>query len=334
MAGIRSLRAFSFHRLLTPSFTCRRTPDAYLVRSETISRPIPELGFPLPWRAGQASSYHGGCGGVKELRELSASFSCQRDFQVEKCVSIYDIQGIYHPSQALVRTPFLFTIGDRGFAKAVSLPPQMQKPMRLRVYMGSPGIIAEPYKPRPPPLPLIRRWFTKEGWQIRKENLLAMLKTSFVIAKLRQKSKGYTQSKFYREASDLYRQINYALAQGDRSVLRQLVTDTVLTGMKKELKHRETSWAQVHWELVGPIKKIRTLQGRLVGVDQTKNLDNSFAQLTLRIISNQKFAAYDKHGKLVAGDLEKELTVEDIWVFEKHLTQPEAKWRLCGRLSV
>jgi hypothetical protein len=36
--------------------------------------------------------------------------------------------------------------------------------------------------------------------------------------------------------------------------------------MKKELKHRETSWAQVHWELVGPIKKIRTLQGRLVCV--------------------------------------------------------------------
>jgi hypothetical protein len=78
MAGIRSLRAFSFHRLLTQSFTCRRTPDAYLVRSETISRPIPEFGFPLPWRAGQASSYHGGCGGIKELRELSASFSCQR----------------------------------------------------------------------------------------------------------------------------------------------------------------------------------------------------------------------------------------------------------------
>jgi len=30
-----------------------------------------------------------------------------------------------------VRTPFLFTIGDRGFAKAVSLPPQMQKPVSI-----------------------------------------------------------------------------------------------------------------------------------------------------------------------------------------------------------
>jgi hypothetical protein len=36
--------------------------------------------------------------------------------------------------------------------------------------------------------------------------------------------------------------------------------------MKKELKHiREQAWARVHWELVGPLKTIRTLQGRLVG---------------------------------------------------------------------
>jgi len=35
--------------------------------------------------------------------------------------------------------------------------------------------------------------------------------------------------------------------------------------MKKELKHREQAWARVQWELVGPLKSIRTLQGRLVG---------------------------------------------------------------------
>lgn len=57
-------------------------------------------------------------------------------------------------------------------------------------------------------------------------------------------------------------------------------------------------------------------------------------QLTLRILSKQKFAAYDKRGKLVAGDPDKELLVEDYWVFEKPLLKTEAKWRLCGRLSV
>jgi hypothetical protein len=90
------------------------------------------------------------------------------------------------------------------------------------------------------------------------------------LAKIRQKTKGYSQAKFYREATDLYKevssswvfvivffihvgnllgfsfiknikkpkcnvsgnllvQINSALAQGDRSVLRNLVTDKVLT---------------------------------------------------------------------------------------------------------
>lgn len=223
--------------------------------------------------------------------------------------------------------------GDRGFAKAVSLPPQLQKPMKLRVYMGSPGVIGEPWKPLPPPLPFLKRWFTKEGWKIRKQNWQGMLKTGFTLAKIRQKTKGYSQTKFYRDASDLYKEINHALASGDRSALRQLCTDNVLTVMKKELKHREQAWARVHWELVGPLKSIRTLQGRLIGIDQ-KNMDTAFAQLTLRIVSNQKFAAYDKQGKIVAGDPEKELTVEDIWVFERQISHPELRWKLCARLSV
>lgn len=205
--------------------------------------------------------------------------------------------------------------------------------MKLRVYMGSPGVIGEPWKPLPPPLPFLKRWFTKEGWKIRKQNIQGMLKTGFTLAKIRQKTKGYSQTKFYRDATDLYKEINNALAAGDRTALRQLVTDNVLTAMKKELKHRELAWARVHWELVGPLKSIRTLQGRLIGIDQ-KNMDTAFAQLTLRIVSTQRFAAYDKQGKLVAGDPEKELTVEDIWVFERQISHPELRWKLCGRLSV
>lgn len=241
--------------------------------------------------------------------------------------------GGFHQRQDMIALQRSAVRGDRGFAKAVALPPQMQKPMKLRVYMGSPGVIGEPWKPHPPPLPFLKRWFTKEGWKIRRQNVQGMLKTGFTLAKIRQKTKGYSQTKFYRDASDLYKEINSALAAGDRSALRQLVTDSVLTTMKKELKHREQAWARVQWELVGPLKTIRTLQGRLIGIDQ-KNMDTAFAQLTLRIISNQKFAAYDKQGKLVAGDPEKELKVEDIWVFERQISHPELRWKLCGRLSV
>lgn len=28
-----------------------------------------------------------------------------------------------------------------------------------------------------------------------------------------------------------------------------------------------------------------------------------------------------------------QIDVEDVWVFERHLLQPEAQWRLCGQLA-
>jgi hypothetical protein len=35
---------------------------------------------------------------------------------------------------------------------------------------------------------------------------LWQLKTGFTLAKIRQKTKGYSQTKFYRDASDLYKE--------------------------------------------------------------------------------------------------------------------------------
>ncbi|KAJ7522701.1 hypothetical protein O6H91_18G023300 [Diphasiastrum complanatum] len=221
--------------------------------------------------------------------------------------------------------------GKRGFAK-VAVPPNMQHGVKLKLYLGSSGMIGEPYK-RPPSLPFFQRWLTIEGWKLRKEYIMGQLKTGYTLAKLRQKNRGYSQQKFYHDASDLYKKVNVALAQGDRSSLRQLVTDNLFSVMKNELKHREASWPRVEWELVGHVKKIRTLQARMIGFEKS-NPDNAFVQITLKLLSNQKFMAYDAQGKLVAGDKDKELLVEDIWVFEKPLLLSDAKWRLCGRISI
>lgn len=44
-----------------------------------------------------------------------------------------------------------------------------------------------------------------------------------------------------------------------------------------------------------------------------------FAQLTVKIPSGQQFAAYDAKGTKLAGDPKRELSVQDIWVFERSL---------------
>ena len=45
----------------------------------------------------------------------------------------------------------------------------------------------------------------------------------------------------------------------------------------------------------------------------------AFVQLTARIPSQQAFAAYDARGKLIQGDPDKAVPVDDVWVFERTL---------------
>jgi large subunit ribosomal protein L45 len=60
-----------------------------------------------------------------------------------------------------------------------------------------------------------------------------------------------------------------------------------------------------------------------------------YAQLTVRIPSQQRFAAYDRAGRLLAGSPDAVMEVEDYWVFEHALRKsPANRWRLAGRLSI
>lgn len=229
----------------------------------------------------------------------------------------------------LFRTnPFLFQ--KHGFARVAATPPHLQRQMGMKIYQGSPGVLIDPYRVRTR-FPFFKRWFTREGWQQIRESLLFQLKTALAVAKLRQIT-GYNKKRTYEKVSTLYKQINKAIAEGDRNALRLLVTENMLSVLKKELKQREGVWARVHWETVGPLK-LQTLQGRLGAADR-KSTDKGIIQLTLMIISNQKFGAFDQDGKLVAGDPSKQILVEDIWVFEINLGTVQKNWRLCGRITI
>ncbi|KAL6570254.1 hypothetical protein OROMI_014768 [Orobanche minor] len=180
-----------------------------------------------------------------------------------------------------------------------------------------------------------------------------MLKSAYAIAKLRKS--GYSQKKFYEEAVDLFKEINTQMSNGDKGLLRKLVTENMYSAIKNEIKQREAVWSHIYWKLLMPIVKIRTLRARLIlsiGVDRN-DLNKVFVQLTLEFLSKQivtninsewtfdylshlswKFEAYNSSGAVVAGDKGKEVLVRDLWVFEKSLFHQGAYWRLCGRINV
>ncbi|KAM7279791.1 hypothetical protein ACFE04_006925 [Oxalis oulophora] len=222
-----------------------------------------------------------------------------------------------------------FVSHKRTTMTQVRAPAQARQMGAVQVSMSSPGFIYEPYEVRER-LPFWKRWFTKTGWRRIKEDVVLELKSAYAIAKLRKT--GYSKDKFYKEAAQMYKEINTLIANGNKTAIRKPVTDKMHSELKNEIKQRESLlWSKIYWEMVEPIVSIRTLRARLIGVDRN-DLSKVFVQLTLEFLTKQKFEAYDSKGAVVAGNKNKEILVREIWVFEKSLFHAGAYWRLCGRI--
>ncbi|XP_047155884.1 uncharacterized protein LOC124826954 [Vigna umbellata] len=220
-------------------------------------------------------------------------------------------------------------MNDKRMITTQAKAPAQARQVGQQISLSSPGFIYEPYEPREK-IPFWKRWFTISGWRRTKVDIILELKSAYAIAKLRKK--GYSKKQFYKEAVNMYKEINTLIANGDRRSLRKSVTEKMFSALKNEIKQRESAWSKVYWEMVEPVVMIRTLRARLIGVDR-KDLDKTFIQLTLEILAKQKFEAFDSKGSVVAGDKSKEVLVRDIWVFEKSMFHPGARWRLCGRIT-
>ena len=166
---------------------------------------------------------------------------------------------------------------------------------------------------------------------------MAGVKSIYTIAKLRKNVDGWNLPGFKEDALHVYEETCKALAQGNKTALRQLVTPAIYTDMKRQIKAREDGgWKRLEWALVQAptLKEIEVVQGRLISIDP-KNDNTGFAQLTVRFTSLQTFVAFDGRGKVVAGGEGEQVKVDDFWVFERPLKQQMAnRWRVAGRLTV
>ncbi|KAH6820007.1 Mitochondrial inner membrane translocase complex [Perilla frutescens var. hirtella] len=258
--------------------------------------------------------------------------SCRRILPYQTPSRWWLEQPLEHSYLLLKTLPDVKSPGIVRFISAqATAPPQARPSAAVKVSLTSPGFVGDPYSPSQP-ISFWHRCFTRSGWKRTKEEFIAELKSAYAIAKVRRKY-GYSKQKFYEETTHLYQEINTLMANGDKRSLRKFVTENMYSALKNEIKHRETVWAHVHWELIMPIVKIRTLRARLIGTDKN-DIMRSFIQITLEFLSKQKFEAYDSNGAVVAGDKDKEVLVRDIWVFERSLFHHGSYWRLCGRIKV
>ncbi|KAL0335502.1 UNVERIFIED_CONTAM: hypothetical protein Sradi_4762100 [Sesamum radiatum] len=171
------------------------------------------------------------------------------------------------------------------------------------------------------------RWFTRPGWKRTKEDIILELKSAYAIAKLRKS--GYSKQKFYKEAVDLYKEINTQMAIGDKGLLRKSVTENMYS-IGVDRNDLNKVFVQLTLEFLSKqLNMLILLYDLLVQslfdfcCECYVHTDNcAFLTALHRLVS--KFEAYDSSGAVVAGDKSKECRPVNLQALNTQTTNRES----------
>ena len=129
---------------------------------------------------------------------------------------------------------------------------------------------------------------------------------------------GITMEAFLLGVQKVFYQVHEAYIKGDVEAIRYLLERDVYErfrsaiAARKENGHRQES--------------------SLVGIDSCEPIDvyvgKRHAEITVKIISGQVNALYDKEGTCLQGDAEKIVPLTDIWVFSRPFSARDKIWYL------
>jgi predicted lipid-binding transport protein (Tim44 family) len=132
---------------------------------------------------------------------------------------------------------------------------------------------------------------------------------------------------FLTGARAAYEMIVTAFAEGNRKVLRDLLSKDVYEGFAAAIADRESRGERVDQRFVG-INKADITEAEI---------DKGLAQITVRFVSQLIKATFDRSGNLMEGDSGKVREVVDIFTFSRDVSTEAARenpnWKLIGTES-
>ena len=115
-----------------------------------------------------------------------------------------------------------------------------------------------------------------------------------------------------------------AFAEGDRKMLKQLLSREVFDGFVAAIGEREGRGEKIEFKFVGIDKAEMTAASAKAGS----------AQITVRFLSKLISATRDKNNAVIDGDPVKVGDVTDIWTFARETTSRDPNWKLVATESV
>jgi predicted lipid-binding transport protein (Tim44 family) len=132
---------------------------------------------------------------------------------------------------------------------------------------------------------------------------------------------------FLRGARQAYEMIVTAFAEGNRKILKDLLSRDVYDGFVRAISEREDRGEQVDQSFVG-INKADIVESEV---------KSGFANITVRFVSQLISATRDKAGAILNGDPQRIKEVTDIWTFSRDVSSAKAlanpNWRLIATQS-
>jgi predicted lipid-binding transport protein (Tim44 family) len=132
---------------------------------------------------------------------------------------------------------------------------------------------------------------------------------------------------FIRGAKQAYEMIVTAFAEGNRKLLKDLLSRDVYDGFTRAITDRESRAEQVDQSFVG-IDKADILESEV---------KSGIASITVRFVSQLISATRDKAGAIINGDSQRIKEVTDIWTFSRDISSAKARanpnWRLIATQS-
>lgn len=144
------------------------------------------------------------------------------------------------------------------------------------------------------------------------------------IRKIRQYEDEFSPAAFAETAQEIYIKAHESLMDKDEDKLFQYVTERLYPEMKHGTKNVTIRWKFL--QSLEPPKVVHARQTNLI------SKDNIFAQVTVRLHTQQSLAIYDRFGRLMHGS---EIIAKDVLeyvVFEKNISNLYGEWRIHDKI--
>ena len=134
---------------------------------------------------------------------------------------------------------------------------------------------------------------------------------------------GFDPAGFLQGARQAYEMIVTAFAEGNRKMLRDLLSKDVMEGFNTAITERERRGEVIDQSFVG-INKADIVEA---------DLKNGVATVTVKFESQLISATRDKGGEVIAGDPQKITDVTDYWSFAREISSRNPNWKLVATES-